>query len=109
MTRSRTRQPAGPDFRTTVLRVVRRIPPGRVATYGDVARLAGRPQAARAVGRVMAMGGDPGTPFHRVIGAGGALGGFGGAPQMKAALLLAEGVAIRGHRVLNFRVHRWRS
>ena len=41
------------DFKTRVLAVVRRIPPGRVATYGDVAKMAGRPRAARAVGNIM--------------------------------------------------------
>ena len=41
------------DFTARVLSVVRRIPPGRVATYGDVAALAGRPRAARAVGTIM--------------------------------------------------------
>jgi alkylated DNA nucleotide flippase Atl1 len=40
-------------FTDRVLSVVRRIPPGRVATYGDVAAMAGRPRAARAVGNIM--------------------------------------------------------
>ena len=42
------------EFVARVLNLVRRIPPGRVATYGDIARLAGYPGAARAVGNVMA-------------------------------------------------------
>ena len=47
-------RPAPPSvFAQRVLRVLRRIPPGRVATYGDVAGIAGRPGAARAVGNIM--------------------------------------------------------
>jgi methylated-DNA-protein-cysteine methyltransferase-like protein len=62
----------GSDFRRRVLSAVRRIPPGRVATYGDIAERAGRPRAWRAVGNIMRGCGDPGTPCHRVIAAGGA-------------------------------------
>ena len=57
-----------------MLAAVRRIPPGRVATYGDIAALAGSPRAWRAVGTIMRENRDPGTPCHRVIAAGGALG-----------------------------------
>jgi O-6-methylguanine DNA methyltransferase len=90
-----------------VLRVVSRIPPGRVATYGDVARLAGRPHAARAVGRIMAAAAQPGLPYHRVIAAGGALGGYGSSIALKAALLAAEGLVVRRRRVADFRAKRW--
>jgi O-6-methylguanine DNA methyltransferase len=87
--------------------VVRSIPPGRVATYGDVAAAAGRPRAARAVGTVMASCPEPGVPCHRVVGAGGALGGYGGHERVKALLLQAEGVSVRGRRVMAFRTCRW--
>jgi O-6-methylguanine DNA methyltransferase len=87
------------DFKTRVLAVVRRIPTGRVATYGDVARMAGRPRAARAVGNIMRDCGRPDVPCHRVIAAGGRLGGYGGNETMKRALLVAEGVPVRGARV----------
>jgi O-6-methylguanine DNA methyltransferase len=86
-------------FTTRVLSVVRRIPPGRVATYGDVAALAGRPRAARAVGNIMRTCRRPDVPCHRVIAAGGRLGGYGGREALKRALLAAEGVAMRGARV----------
>jgi O-6-methylguanine DNA methyltransferase len=87
------------EFAVRVLAVVRRIPPGRVATYGDVAALAGRPRAARAVGNIMRGCTRPDVPCHRVIGAGGGLGGYGGREVLKRALLLAEGIAIVGTRV----------
>ena len=64
---------AGRNVVTRVLSVVRRIPPGRVATYGDVAAMAGRPRAARAVGNIMKGVGRPDIPAHRVIAAGGLL------------------------------------
>ena len=87
------------SFTRRVLTVVRSIPPGRVATYGDVAAMAGRPRAARAVGTVMRTCGDPAVPCHRVIAAGGLLGGFGRNPHVKRQLLLAEGVdALRAAR-----------
>jgi O-6-methylguanine DNA methyltransferase len=94
-------------FARRVLRVVSRIPPGRVATYGDVARLAGRPRAARAVGRIMAAAAQPGLPYHRVIAAGGALGGYGSSVTLKAALLAAEGLVVGRRRVADFRAKRW--
>jgi O-6-methylguanine DNA methyltransferase len=87
------------DFTARVLSAVRRIPPGRVATYGDVAALAGKPRAARAVGNIMRDCGRADVPCHRVIAAGGRLGGFGGNEALKRALLAAEGVPIRGSRV----------
>ena len=96
------------DFTARVLSVVRRIPPGRVATYGDVAALAGRPRAARAVGNIMRDCGRSDVPCHRVIAAGGRLGGYGGNESLKRALLVAEGVAVRGSRVQirNVRIRR---
>lgn len=94
-------------FRTRVLAVVRRIPPGRVASYGDIAALAGRPGAARAVGNIMS-GCGPGVPAHRVIAAGGRLGGYGGHEHLKRSLLMAEGVAFRGRRV-DIGAHQWRA
>jgi O-6-methylguanine DNA methyltransferase len=87
------------EFTARVLSVVRRIPPGRVATYGDVAALAGRPRAARAVGNIMRSCARPDVPCHRVIAAGGRLGGYGGREVLKRALLVAEGIAIVGARV----------
>lgn len=91
-----------------MLGVVARIPPGRVATYGDVAALAGRPGAARAVGNVLARATKPGVPYHRVIAAGGALGGYSDLAT-KRALLTAEGHVVTRTRVRGFRTSRWPS
>ncbi len=95
------------DFSARVLSTVRRIPPGRVATYGDIAALAGRPRAARAVGNIMKTCTGVDVPAHRVIAAGGKLGGYGGREVMKRALLQSEGVVIRNARV-KLEQFRWR-
>ena len=89
-------------FRQRVLTAVRRIPPGRVATYGDVAAAAGAARAARAVGNIMKGCRVPGIPCHRVIAAGGRLGGYGGSEGLKRALLVAEGIIVRGRRIRDF-------
>ena len=99
--------PAG-EFRRRVLSAVRRIPPGRLATYGDIAALAGKPRAARAVGTIMRNCGERGVPCHRVIAAGGSLGGYGGNLQMKRELLRAEGVEVGMGRIRAFERLRWR-
>ena len=96
-------------FRDRVLTAVRRIPPGRVATYGDIAALAGAPRAWRAVGTVMRECRDPATPCHRVIAAGGALGGYGGNIQFKRELLRSEGLEVGATRVRHFNDVRWRG
>jgi O-6-methylguanine DNA methyltransferase len=90
-----------------VLSVVRRIPPGRVATYGDVAAGAGRPRAARAVGNIMRDCHRADVPCHRVIAAAGRLGGYGSHPSLKAALLAAEGVVVSNGRVRQLERVRW--
>jgi O-6-methylguanine DNA methyltransferase len=90
---------AGSDFTARVLTTVRRIPAGRVATYGDVAALAGKPRAARAVGNIMRDCRRADVPCHRVIASGGRLGGYGGSEFLKRSLLIAEGVPMSGARV----------
>jgi O-6-methylguanine DNA methyltransferase len=95
------------DFAARVRSAVRRIPHGRVATYGDVAAAAGRPRAHRAVGNIMRETRDPSVPCHRVIAAGGKLGGYGRDLFAKRALLLAEGVIVANGRVRNFPALRW--
>ena len=95
-------------FSTKVLAVVRRIPRGQVSTYGDIAAFAGTPGAARAVGNIMRECGRPDVPCHRVVAAGGRLGGFSGDEARKRRLLQAEGVAFSGRR-LALAQHRWRG
>jgi len=109
---TRRRAPGRPEaagsFTARVLSVVRRIPPGRVATYGDVAALAGRPRASRAVGNVMRGCRHPDIPCHRVIAAGGRLGGYGGSELLKRSLLVAEGIVVSRSRIRELARVRWR-
>lgn len=95
-----------PSFAPRVLAVVRRIPPGRVATYGDVAAMAGRPRAARAVGNIMRSCRRQDIPCHRVIAAGGRIGGYSN-ELLKRSLLAAEGVRVWGWRIRDLDRVRW--
>ena len=95
------------SFKHRVLAAVRRIPRGHVATYGDIAALAGSPRAWRAVGTIMRENRDPATPCHRVIASGGGLGGYGGNLQLKRELLRAEGLEVGMTRVRAFSRVRW--
>ena len=95
-------------FERKVLTVVSRIPVGRVTTYGDVAKLAGRRGAARAVGNILREADRPGLPYHRVIAAGGRLGGYSSL-ALKRSLLAAEGLTVAPGRVVGFTKIRWPS
>ena len=91
--------------------VVRRIPRGRVATYGDVAARAGLPGRARLVGMVLGMSpGGTSLPWHRIVGAGGVLSVGHSAPHAACTQRLRlerEGVRFtRGGRVA-LAQHRW--
>jgi methylated-DNA-[protein]-cysteine S-methyltransferase len=82
-------------FTARVLEIVKGIPAGQVMSYGEVAAAVGRPGGARAVGQTMARNVlAPVVPCHRVIAAGGGLGGFGSGLPRKMALLEQEGVSI---------------
>jgi methylated-DNA-[protein]-cysteine S-methyltransferase len=83
--------PRGTDFQRAVWRAVRKVPYGRTASYGEIARRLGRPGASRAVGQ--ANGANPVclvVPCHRVVGADGSLTGFGGGIEVKKKLLSLE-------------------
>lgn len=83
----------GTAFQRAVWAEVACVPYGTTTTYGEIAQRIGRAGAARAVGA--ANGANPLPiliPCHRVIGAGGALTGYGGGLEVKAALLRLEGV-----------------
>ncbi|HYZ19965.1 MAG TPA: methylated-DNA--[protein]-cysteine S-methyltransferase [Gaiellaceae bacterium] len=79
-------------FTRSVLTRLAAIPHGEVTTYGALARAAGRPRAARAVGTVMNRNPVPIVlPCHRVIGSDGQLVGYGGGLDRKRVLLTLEG------------------
>lgn len=83
--------PAGTDFQRRVWRALTTIAYGETISYGELARRIGNPRASRAVG--LANGANPLpiiVPCHRVIGASGALTGFGGGLPIKRTLLALE-------------------
>ncbi|RBQ00139.1 MGMT family protein [Bifidobacterium xylocopae] len=89
---------SSPSFFEQVYEVVKRIPYGAVATYGQVAALAGRPRSARYVGYALHSNPAPGVvPCHRVVFRDGSLApGFAfGGPERQRALLESEGVVFR--------------
>ena len=89
-------------FTETIYQLARRIPKGKVATYGQLATLAGNPRAARAVGMAMRCNPDiPKTPCHRVVASDGSLTGYsaGQGVATKRKMLLGEGVSFKGTKV----------
>jgi methylated-DNA-protein-cysteine methyltransferase-like protein len=84
---------------------IRKIPRGKVSTYGAVARAAGYPGAARQVVRVLRT--SFGLPWQRVLGAGGAIKLTGDAAFEQRFRLQAEGVTFRGRKV-NMKQHEHR-
>jgi len=92
-----------------IWQVVMLIPPGTVATYGDVARQAGMPGAARRVGRALrGLPEDTRIPWHRVINAQGKLAVPGGSSARRQRERLEnEGISFRSHNGLSLRQYRW--
>lgn len=81
------------SFSDRVRHVVRQIPKGETRSYKEVAAAAGSPNAARAVGTIMANNYLPDVPCHRVVKSNGTLGGYNrGGVSQKRALLTREGV-----------------
>lgn len=90
------------SFKNKVYRFTGQIPKGKVATYGQIARLSGKPKAARAVGLLMKHNPDVSrTPCHRVVASDGKLTGYSGAGGIaqKKKMLLKEGVRFKNNRV----------
>gem|GEM_PF-1197359 len=79
-------------FKEKVQAIVRHIPRSKTMTYGEVAKKAGRPGAARAVGTIMSHNFDPKIPCHRVIRADGKIGNYNrGGADRKEEILREEG------------------
>ena len=88
-------------FTRAVLDACRAIRPGRTASYGDLAAAAGSPGAARAVGQAMHRNPTPIlVPCHRVLAAGGTIGGFTPGLDLKRRLFAHEGIVEKGARAL---------
>jgi methylated-DNA-protein-cysteine methyltransferase-like protein len=102
--------PPNESFFLEVYRIVRKIPRGKVITYGQIAMLLGAPHQARQVG--WAMHGCPaGLPWQRVVGAGGRILinslSSGEGPHLQRQLLEMEGVKFHGGKI-DMELHQWR-
>lgn len=99
------------DFKEKVYKICSSIPKGKVATYGQLARLAGKPKAARAVGGFMRTNPNaPIVPCHRVVAADGSLTGYSGVGGItkKKKMLIKEGVIFKKNKV-DLSISRWKN
>jgi methylated-DNA-[protein]-cysteine S-methyltransferase len=85
------------NFSEKVFKIVRKIPRGGFLTYNEVAKLAGRPWAWRAVGNILSKNKNPQIPCHRVIKSNGKVGGYRHGTKKKIALLRKEGIITDYH------------
>lgn len=96
------------SFPQRVWQIVAAIPEGYVTTYGDVARLAGSPRAARQVGGVLKRLPEGSTlPWHRVVNRHGIISLTGPDLQRQRQALLAEGVQVSGSGKIDLQHYRW--
>lgn len=87
--------------------IVRAVPRGHVVTYGQLARLAGRPHAAREVGWIAHAGGQ-GIPWQRVVNRfGGLASGYGGGPAVQRAALRRDGIVVEADQRVDLSVYQW--
>lgn len=92
-----------------VYKLVKKIPRGRVTTYGQIAKSLKLPGGARTAGRAMAAcPSGKGIPWHRVVGAGGKLLIREPYASLQRKMLESEGLHLAEKRILNFSAHQWR-
>ena len=92
-----------------IVATIKLIPSGYVASYGQIADLAGLPGRARLVGSILKTNSQAGLPWHRVVRASGSIAFAPGSEQAceQRQRLLAEGVEIKGNKV-QFTQYVWR-
>lgn len=105
------KQEKQPDrFTDRVKRVIRKVPRGKVASYGQIAALAGNPRGARQVVRVLhACSGRDRLPWHRIVNSKGGISlKPGQGYELQKALLVDEGVTFDRNDLIDFERHQWR-
>jgi len=80
------------SFQKKVYQAVKKIPPGEVMTYKELAKKVGRPKAWRAVGNILAKNQNPQIPCRRIIKSDGEVGGYNRGVKRKTYLLKKEGI-----------------
>jgi len=92
------------DFASKVYKKLKKVPKGRVTTYKDLAKAAGKEKAIRAVGNIMNKNPyAPQVPCHRVVKSDGSVGGFASGVEKKIEMLESEGVKFQSDKVINFK------
>lgn len=96
------------SFQQRIWQIIAAIPPGKVTTYGDVARLAGSPRAARQVGGVLRrLPAGSQLPWHRVINRHGAISLTGDDLFRQRDALEAEGIEVSDDGRVALEIYRW--
>jgi methylated-DNA-[protein]-cysteine S-methyltransferase len=86
-----------------VYELLKKIPVGKVTTYGDLAKALGNPSASRIVGKILGQNPNPiQVPCHRVVMSNGKLGGYAYGPAKKKGLLEKEGLSFTNGIVSEF-------
>ena len=83
--------------------ILLRIPEGKVTTYGDIAKVLGRPGSSRVIGRILNKNPNPiVVPCHRVVMSDGSIGGYAFGKARKKELLVNEGLRFTGDGMYDF-------
>lgn len=91
----------GIKFSNGVYKIVKKIPQRSFLTYKEIAKLAGKPKAWRAVGNILNKNWDPKIPCHRVIKSNGKIGGYKNGIKRKISLLKKEGILIKNDKIVS--------
>jgi len=85
-----------------IYKLLKKIPKGKVTTYGEIARVLGNLRYCRFVGNVLNKNSDSEVPCHRVVRSDAKVGGFRYGKKKKIELLRKEGIKIKNGRILDF-------
>lgn len=99
------------DFTKKVLSLIKKIPKGRVATYSQIAKLAGKPQGVRGVVWILHSQSESNSlPWHRVINAKGKISFPEMTPQniRQQGLLKKEGIEFGEAEIIDLKIHQWK-
>jgi methylated-DNA-protein-cysteine methyltransferase-like protein len=98
------------SFTRLIARAVKSIPKGRVATYGQVARIAGNPRASRlVVWTLRALSGKHDLPWHRVINSQGRISLKGDGYELQKKMLESEGVRFSDQDRVDMNLYQWKT
>jgi len=88
------------NFNEKCYAVLKKVPKGKVTTYGELAKAVGSPKAARAVGNAMNKNPyAPKVPCHRVVGSDGSMTGFASGIKDKIKMLEEEGIKVENEKI----------